>query len=356
MQADAWGYVYPHIDSERCIDCKWCVKSCPNHSTPRFVVSQKAYAAWSVIPEDRETSTSGGVSSAVGSRVLSLGGVIYGAAWSGIGTVEHRRATTLCEIQEFKGSKYVQSNISAELIHQLREDVKKGKDVVFIGTPCQSAGIRNAVGKADNLYCIDLVCHGVPSQQILRDHLRMVTDERFDEITSVSTRDREGYYLTVSVKDTVVYRKGFPKDEYENGFQYSLFNRPSCYQCKYARPERQSDLTIGDFWGLRAENYPHEKVSLILQNTDRGKRLLERCKDSMFLNQRPLEEAVAGNGQLKSPSNKHECYDKFRQLYISRGYRKAIKRSLLKFRIKHFLFKVMILIPGFRSFYSTMKK
>ena len=153
-----------------------------------------------------------------------------------------------------------------------------------------------------------------------------------------------------------IYRKGFPSDYYMNGFQYALFYRPSCYQCHYACKERMSDITIGDFWGLGDTKYPKEKVSVILCNTLQGKSIIEELgKDRLFLDKRPIEEAVNGNAQLQSPSRKHKYYRLFHRLYVRYGWKVSIKICLAEFYTKNRIFKYLYRMPSFKKWYDNSR-
>lgn len=356
ISGDAFGYIRPVIDQKICIDCGLCVRNCPNNINLDLIMPQKAYAAWSIDVKDRETSTSGGIASVLSHQLIQSEGVVYGAVGYGCGIVEHQRVTSLNELYKFKRSKYVQSHIDREIYYSIKQDLKNNKTVLFIGTPCQTAAVRTMAGNNNNLICVDIICHGVPSQQILRDHILSLPRIDCKNITSFSTRDNKEYSLTLLSGSEIVYKKPFPEDQYLNGFSYGLFHRPSCYQCHYARPQRQSDLTIGDFWGLGQTDYPHKKVSVVLVNTQRGAEILDAAKDRLFLDERTVEEAVRDNTQLNHPSLKHESYELFRRLYLSRGYSVAIKRSLRKFYIKNAIYNFCVKIPGFNKFYKKTRR
>lgn len=347
--------LYPVIDQSKCIDCGFCATTCPNNHPTLFQEPSAVYAAWHHDQADRNSSTSGGIGAALAEYFISIGGIVYGAVMKPGVNVEHERASSLEEIDKFKKSKYVQSTISSSLIKAIKADLKAGLQVLFTGTPCQTAGIRNATRNHPNLVCVDIICHGVPSIELLRDHVKMVFGNP-DSITSLTTRDLQGYFLDLKSQGSTVYRRGFPDDAYLNGFQYALFYRDSCYRCKYARPERQSDITIGDFWGLGKTDYPHNKVSVILTNTVKGESILNEIKSTLFLDKRTLEEAVAGNSQLRHPSKSHEFHIFFKKWYPILGYAAAVRLSLIKFRIKHWMFKVLMHNKSFRNHYLNKRQ
>lgn len=357
IEGDEFGYGHSVVDDAVCINCGLCQTICPNNRAITYNYPKAAYAAWALSEKERQSSTSGGVASVFARKIVEQGGAVYGAVGVGAYSVEHQRVDSIEDIVRFKNSKYVQSTIGADIYKQIKQDLSVGKHVLFIGTPCQTAAVRGlSHSSGDYLVCVDLICHGTPSSQLLCDHVKMAVGEKINQITSFSTRDGGGYVLKLFNDKKLLYSKPFPDDAYLNAFQYGLFFRPSCYHCPYARPERQSDLTIGDFWGLGKTDYPHNKVSVILVNTQIGEDLLSSVEDKLFLDKRTVEEAVLGNNNLKQPSAKHEFYDLFRSLYLSHGYSVAIKQSLRKFYIKYTIYRLLAKVPCFNMLYASIKQ
>lgn len=340
MKEDEFGYLFPFIDESHCIECGLCQKVCPENNRPSAIPIQKAYAAWSLDDYDRGSSTSGGIASVLTNHILHQGGVAFGAVSSEKCDVRHEAVEQVCNAARFKGSKYVQSTIGY-CYQEVKEALKQNKQVLFTGTPCQVAGLRNFLGKPyENLYTVDIICHGVPSLKLLSEHLSRYC--LLDDITKVSFRNNEGYVLSAYKDDKLQYSKPFPNDRYLYGFMYALFYRPSCYECRYANSHRISDLTIGDFWGLgkkRPVNYDTKKVSVVTPNTDKGALLLKACKQKLFLEERDREEAISGNKQLQVPSIRHKYYQVFRALYHNFGFSCAIKVCMIEFYIKYFVYK-----------------
>lgn len=357
MQPDTYGYIHPVIDQNECIDCQICIKACPVNNEINYYSPQKAYAAWSLDSQDRETSTSGGIASVLSQYILSQNGIVYGAAVCHDCNVTHIRVSTTQELHLLKGSKYVQSSIH-DCYKKVKEDLIAGKQVLFTGTPCQVAGLAQFLVKPyPNLTTMDLICHGVPSLALLHKHIESVCD--INQVTSLSFREKEGYILDIKKGETNLYRKAFPYDTYLNGFMYGLFYRSSCYQCLYAKPKRISDITIGDFWGLgliTKFNHSKDKVSVILPNTPKGENLIQNCSHRLFLEEREVMEAINGNAQLQCPAKKHESYDLFRKLYPLLGYKMAMKVSLIKFFLKHYIFNILIRSHTFNQWYIKTRK
>jgi len=71
--------------------------------------------------------------------------------------------------------------------------------------------------------------------------------------------------------------------------------RPSCYACRYKEVPRISDISLGDFWGVRWQLDTNQGTSLVLLNTSKGRDLFF---DKRVLIKRvacSLDEAKAGN-------------------------------------------------------------
>lgn len=334
MREGVAGHIFPFI-SDSCIGCKKCINTCPANRIVPLQKPQIVYAAWAIDDNEHETSTSGGVAACFTNTCIDKGGVVYGVASLPHGVINHIRVDNKTDAYALKGSKYVHSHI-----HNTFKDVKKdlddGRDVLFIGLPCQVAGLKNYLeGKDDRLVCVDLICHGVPSQAVLFNYLEAKGFKRFS-IESIQFRDRSGYNLTVIENGRVVYSKPEHRDLYYMAFNDNLCFRDSCFTCRYATSNRCGDLTIGDFWGLGVEeefNYDsHGNVSVIFVNNGKGSRFLNHSKSQLMLVERTLNEAVAGNHNLNNPSvSKHS--ERFRNLYSKTDIITALSNCLWRRRI-----------------------
>ncbi len=340
------GFRYPKIDTEKCSDCGLCRRACPQLNRLEFVESRECYAA--AIKPDSEllTCASGGAATALAVATIRRGGLVVGCSGEDMRHVRHIAVESIEELSLLKGSKYVQSEISAELLRQIRRELTAGREVLFIGTGCQTAGVRNFLMKPyENLTTVDLVCHGVPSQQMLDDNIAL-----YPEIDANSIRFREkrpkangacairyGWSATTHSGKTI--QTSWYRDPYLAAFMDCISFRKGCYSCLYARPQRQSDLTVADFWGLGKDSVLAHLcgVSLILVNSDKGAERLNDAADLMQLERRAVSEAVAGNGQLQRPSGLSAQRQKFIELYLKNGFMSAVRATSFRPMLKKHL-------------------
>ena len=73
-------------------------------------------------------------------------------------------------MSKFLGSKYVKSNPGG-IYKKVLERLKDGEKILFVGLPCQVAAAKHYTKNHQNLYTIDLICHGTPSPKILEKFL-----------------------------------------------------------------------------------------------------------------------------------------------------------------------------------------
>lgn len=331
MVEDENGSLIPKINNEKCINCGMCIKVCPENNEIKYNEPIKVYAAWSLDEETRKNSASGGIAYEIYKYFINIGGAAVGTSFNSEMILEHKLATTMEEIKRFRGSKYVQSSIGKVYV-DVKKKLIEGQEVVFIGTPCQINGLKNFLKNIDtkNLLIIDLVCHGVPPIKYLQDYLDYLKIK--DIIDDISFRGRNNWNFTAYKKNKVIYMKHNKEDLYYKAFLNSLFYRENCYNCKYARKERISDITLGDFWGLgKKEDFKYKTedgVSLILVNTEKGNNIINKIKDNLFIKERTLEEAIEGNAQLNHPSKKKDDTDIFRKIYMEDGFDKAISEIM----------------------------
>jgi coenzyme F420-reducing hydrogenase beta subunit len=321
------GHVYPKVEESSCINCNLCVKTCPQNQEDLSRDPITAFAGWHKIQSEYLTSTSGGAATALAQTIISKGGIVFGCtSGSGI-SVKHIRISDLNDLYKLKGSKYVQSDIG-DTYKQIKSDLKSGKLVLFIGSPCQVAGLKYYLQIGyDNLYCVDIICHGVPSQLQLKKHIAYLTGSHADSVQFRKGNDM-GLRLYNKKNEQIYYSNVWVnkyQDSYYGSFISGYSYRESCYTCRYAKSSRVSDVTVGDFWGLSKE-IKHDEVngcSCILPITSKG---LELVKNSnLRLVERPVNEAVVGNDQLRKPSNKNIRAKVFRGLFPIIGYEAAYK-------------------------------
>lgn len=291
------------------------------------VSAHRAFAAWAKVPNIR--STSGSVAYQASVAFILQGGVVYGCVESA-GKVKHIRVSTTEEVDALCGSKYVQSDISA-VYKQIKEDLKNGIRVLFIGVPCQVYAVKMHFRQSlDTLYLMDILCHGVPSQQMLDEHLASIAKGR--EIKSISFRDGDEYCMKI-VGNGWERRASFLHDAYIAGFLNSITLRESCVSCRFASGVRYSDITIGDFWGL-GSNEPFDvihpsKVSLVIPSSQKGQEIINYLVESVEFYERPIEEAINGNYPLRGSAKRTFRYRLFDVLYKFLPFDAAVRLSLL---------------------------
>lgn len=336
MQPDTLGFNYPIINQKLCIDCGLCSKVCLNNSIPSFHEPIGSYVGHAGDPIEQLSSTSGGIASVFTRIIILNGGVVYGCSGENAFDVKHIRIEQISDISKLKGSKYVQSYLGMTYKSVLN-DLKADRTVLFIGTPCQIAGLKAYLrGKSyDKLYTVDFVCHGVPSQQILNDAIK----SNVKEIKGISlvnrvkcSRNESLYTLRLMNGKEKLCDERYPSFGYITGFLCGLFYRENCYECKFARSERVSDITLGDFWNrnnaVKGLKNPKAGLSMIIVNTEHGKKLMDSSKDAVQQVEWSYEDFIRRNGQLERPIQRHPFRNEFETIYQKRGYRCAIKHCL----------------------------
>lgn len=332
------GHLFPHIDGDKCVNCKLCVKTCPNNNAPVYHTPIASYVATAKDSKEALNSTSAGIASVLARHIIALGGVVYGSCGLDCQHIRHIRVTSFEDIDKLKGSKYVQSAID-NTFNLVKNDLGKGAKVLFIGTPCQVAGLYGFLRKEyENLYTVDLICHGVPSQKTLTDALHDYLPKADLSHVKVAFRQKEKgkslYGLFVNDENgKSLYRSTFPDNDYIVGFLYGLYYRDSCYQCHYTHPERVSDITIGDYWDTEKKislQNATNGLSMVIVNTKEGFALLDKCDSLLDKIVGDYQYFIKRNGQLHHPIKRHDSYDNFKKEYLQKGFLKAAKNSLKK--------------------------
>lgn len=311
MREDREGFLFPVIDEARCIGCGLCVRRCPELAPPRCpdCSAQKAYA---VISNDyRRQSSSGGAFSLLAGWVIGRGGVVFGAACDDRLAVRHIGVDSMDLLYRLRGSKYVQSEIG-DCYVKVRKLLDAGRMVLFSGTGCQVAGLYAFLGGKryeKQLVTIDLVCHGVPSPGCFESYLRKlsqalggktITEFRFRKLDSWDYRPAvqlpEGKWHVLRLSENV----------YMDAFFDGITFRESCFHCRYCNTRRMGTVTLADFWGVGQHGKRFSKnvaagVSLVIDNVGMVSAVKAELEKHAYVEERPMDEAVAGQHNLKQP-------------------------------------------------------
>ncbi len=254
MVEDNEGFRYPQIDYDSCVGCGLCEKACPILNKTEVIPNlQYGYIVQHKDEQIRHESTSGGAFTAIASWVIRQGGVVFGAGYrKGTFTVIHQSVDNEEDLSIFRNSKYVQSEIG-DSYRRVKGLLDSGRLVLFSGTPCQVEGLLGFLrGKTyENLILQDLVCRGIPSPAILDSYIRLQQSTIGGEFLNVLFRDKYyGYhYSSFSIYNrdkSKNYHKGIDSNAYLRAFFCNLSDRPSCYQCKFKKRYRRSDITLWD--------------------------------------------------------------------------------------------------------------
>lgn len=332
MQPDALGFLYPEVNKDKCINCGLCEKVCSFHNhydKSLNLLQPKAFAVRHKIISEVESSRSGAAFIAISDGILEKGGIVYGVGYTDHFRVVHKRATTKTERNEFKGSKYVQSDLNT-IFQQVKVDLQNGYTVLFSGTPCQTAGLNAYIGKKlrEHLFLVDIICHGVPSPYIWKDYLLYLEQKYGGIITNLSFRDKQIFGWTNHKESFVIKGKHIYTNIFRDLFFKHIMIRQSCGVCHFANITRPSDITIGDFWGWE-KNVPNfnkddKGVSLVLLNTEKGEKLFEEIKDSMNCIPVKLEDSLQPNLQHPSPISPRRMA--FEWDYKQKGFKYVLRK------------------------------
>jgi len=366
MVADTEGFSYPQIDMANCIDCGLCDKVCPILHVLHAEHPIQAYGCSNKELNVRLDSSSGGVFSLVAEGIIEDGGIVFGVGFDDAFHVCHSGAETKEALAVFRGSKYVQSEIG-NTYKQAKELLDNGRQVLFSGTPCQIGGLIAYLGKHyDNLTCVDIICHGVPSPLVWQKYVHYREHMSGAKARRIAFRlKNEGWKLfsvSFSFENHTEYRKNLTKDLYMQGFLRNIYLRPSCYNCQFKTVSRRSDMTLADFWGIEnimPELDDDKGTSLVFLQSDKGRNLFNRVKDKMTYRETDVESAVRYNTaaiQSAAVNPKREKFfadmnrlpfDKVMKKYLSDSAWIIFKKQI--FRVLSKIKRLLILVSHVRG-------
>lgn len=346
METDEEGFLYPHVEKDKCIECGLCENRCPILNDMELHKKNKAYAAYSKNNEIRMQSSSGGVFTHLATRILLSGGIVYGASFNNQNQVQHIEVTSIKDLNLLRGSKYVQS-----VIGNVYSDVKKnldlGKNVYFSGTPCQIDGLLFFLGKEyDNLITQDFICHGVPSPKIWNFYLSEIL--KFTDKSSIFFREKSKGWtkFSINIRNKEKYfKEEASKNAYMKAFLNNYSLRPSCYSCHSKKKIKNSDITLADFWGIEKiiPNFNKENmgVSLVLINSEHGEKIFNQISSQLLIKEVSFEEAIESNPALYTSVKMPRKRNDFFNYYKSRDFNKYVNKLTNK-SIIYYIKKIII--------------
>lgn len=360
FEEDSLGCLMPSIDSEKCIDCGLCSKMCPQLEPSEKHAIIKAYALYTKDAIDRKLCASGGVATTLGRYFLQAGGAVSGTAFDSNGKPVMRLAENERDLEDFRGSKYVYCE-PGDIYLQVKERLRQGKQVLFIGLPCQVDACIKITGDSVLLTTVDLICHGTPPYTYLKEHFQNQVKVNVP-VASFSFRGSNNYVLCAfDCRENYLYKRRQAEDAYFSAFMDGILFRENCFQCKYAERRRIADITIGDFWGLQsgALGGYQGRVSVALCNTEKGIEILDQVKDKFVWEERDPQEAIAGNAQLREPSLKSPERNIFSEVYRrTGGFTRAIRETSIPWRNRKALIRrgVFAIPKTIRAKFKTRQK
>ena len=380
LASDEEGFLYPEVNTDACIDCGLCEKTCPVLKGQEPLAPASVYAAKACSDDVRLKSSSGGIFSLIADYVLSQGGVVFGAAFDSNWAVRHIYISDKKDLHLLMGSKYVQSEIG-NTYNEAESLLKAGRNVLFSGTPCQIAGLKQYLRKEyENLLTVDIVCHGVPSPLVWDEYKKTIPAKRVDgkysvslslkdipSITGISFRDKRngwqifGFAAQMSAskadKNTVLQHYE-PKDKnpYLVGFLSNIFLRPSCYKCGFKQGRSHADITLADFWGAKNEHpdiYDDKGISCIIAYNRKAESIIESLDVIKELS--TIEKFTGQNpAYLKPhaiPANREKFWPEFHRKGVLEAINKYARQST-----KEYIRSMIIVLIGKLGLINTIKK
>lgn len=347
MQSDEEGFWYPKVDQEKCNRCNLCNKVCPIQHVKLSRPTKEAgvpgtFGGWYKGEEIRRESSSGGAFTLFAEEIVKNGGKVFGCTLDSNMRAIHIGVDSMSDLSALRGSKYIQSD-TAGTYKEVKNMLKEGRQVLFVGTPCQAAGLYSFIGNRYNekLYIVDFICHGVPSPKIFADYVKAEERRKGCQMVSYRFRNKDkgwsqsGLQLgTLSKYSDGSSIRRYPafKDKYMNAFLEDVCLRPSCYECCFKNmPKDYADFTIADFWGVdKVVSGLNDKrgTSLIIVNTNHGMGLWDKVNGAFEYKEVAYEDAIKRNPSLIKSAKLLPCREKFYADYQSKGYEYVEKKYM----------------------------
>lgn len=358
MKYDEEGFLYPSVDKEKCTECGLCEKVCPVCAN-KLKTSESSslqgdgcsnlsqpivYGGYHSDDSVREDSSSGGAFTLFATEIINKGGIVFGCGLNDDMKAVYMGVESIEDIEKLRGSKYVQSEIG-ECYKLAKEALIQDRYVLFVGTPCQTSGLKSFLGKDyEKLYTCDFICHGVPSPKVFEKYIASLEKSADSKVKMFKFRNKDTSWdqsglqqgtLAVFENGDKIRRHPAFKDSYMNGFLSDLTLRPSCYNCAFKEnPQCTADIMIADFWGVDSVDpmlNDKKGTSLIILNNNHGVELFDSVKSNFVGHEVDYTDALRKNPTIKKSANKNLFRKGFFHDFARRDYKKLEKKYLSAF-------------------------
>lgn len=372
MRPDEYGFEYPYVINDSCIECNLCKKVCAFQSLDnRGSNPIKVYAAINKDYNVLSKSSSGGVFSAISKAVFKRGGVVFGCAFNSKMEPEHIYIEKIEDLYKIQGSKYVKSNMNNSFLY-VKRFLEEGRLVFFTGTPCQVDSLKLYLKKSyENLITADLICHGVTNVEVFKGYIKYLEEKFNCKVINIKFRDKTKGWGHVE-KITYV-KRGRIREKYIYSFNsyYHMYFlkgyllRENCYDCKYACGVREGDFSMGDFWGVELEHPEIDRtrgVSAFLVNSEKGIVFLEEIREYLYITESTFDKVKRKNAQLNKPISKMNkrkellnFIDSYGNSALAKKYYDDNKKEIIISNIKLFIPRLVINSIK-KNLYSSKKR
>ena len=337
IEIDKFGFERITIDENKCVNCNKCKSVCPILNNTKLKGRLSCGSAYSKNNKIKHSGSSGGLFGLMAKQIISNGGIVYGAAFDFKLHLKTTRAESVSELLPLYKSKYLLCDTTGAFA-QIKDDLVKGKIVLYCSSPCQIAALKNYLHREyDNLICIDFVCHGVGSQRQFDDSVEYIEEKKNIRILRFSFREKYKkasshyycyYYRDLSSGKEKVHRDIYMTFPYYFAYSDRLTCRESCYTCKFASEGRVGDITIGDFHSIAKYQPEIDRfagVSMFVCNTEKGKQLLDSIANEMVIKNYEWE-IIRENNRFSGVETPPKSFQAYMNDYATITYKDLVSK------------------------------
>lgn len=341
------GFNEPEIINNKCVECKLCEKVCPMINVKDIKRKKnKSYSGYSLNKEDRNSCSSGGVGFEIAKYLLTEDYKVCGVRYNKLNnSAEHYISNNVLELDNSKGSKYIQSNCF-DAFNQILD----GNKYVVFGTPCQIAGVKR-LAKIKNIeekfIFVDFFCHGVPSQLLWEKYIKeKIEINKIKSIDKIKFRDKingwHNFTMSISSDNNIYYsQKDKDKDLFYQFFLGNKVLNKCCYKCNFRLDKSESDIRIGDMWGNKYST-DDLGISGILSFSEKGDKILREISKKVNIEKELFSDVC--EGQMKCSLELFKNREKvLLDLKKSKSLKKIYIKYILSEKIKN---KIVSIVKG----------